>query len=221
MEALYCIFEGFWFSLDELIMTSLFHFEDKVHRRNLTRAESIPLLFPRLLCQVLEHLGFPIEPNLEHRRDCEAIFTVNRWQILPRAHSLPPQDLAEDEPADDHPVEARSSPPVPIEEPKIPASTAPAVTAPLPTSPASSTPSVPPAPLESTGPCTSAPPLQHISISPRNFLAIMDAVRTFSATSASFAAAHTTLAERMTRTEVVVAQTIALLAQNHAILMHI
>ena len=63
-------------------MTSLFHFEDKVHRRNLTGAESIPLLFPRLLCQVLEHLGFPTEPRLEHRRDCEAIFTINRWQIF-------------------------------------------------------------------------------------------------------------------------------------------
>ena len=49
LEALYRISKGFWFSLAELIMTSLFHFEDKVHRRNLCRAESIPLLFPRLL----------------------------------------------------------------------------------------------------------------------------------------------------------------------------
>ena len=62
MEALYRISEGFWFSPAKLIMTSLFHFEDKVHRRNLTRAESIPLLFLRLLCQVLEHLGFSAEP---------------------------------------------------------------------------------------------------------------------------------------------------------------
>ena len=36
LEALYRISEGFWFSLAELVMTSLFHFEDKVHRRNLT-----------------------------------------------------------------------------------------------------------------------------------------------------------------------------------------
>ena len=60
-------------------MTFLFHFEDKVHLKNLSRAESIPLLFPRLLSQVLEHLGFPAEPRLEHRRDCEAIFTVDKW----------------------------------------------------------------------------------------------------------------------------------------------
>ena len=106
MEALYHISEGFWFSPTELIMTSLFHFEDKVHHRNLTRSESMLLLFSRLLCQVLVHLGFPTKPRLEHRQDCEAIFTVNKWQILPHAHNLPPQDLAEDEPEDDHPVEA-------------------------------------------------------------------------------------------------------------------
>ena len=60
-------------------MTSLFHFEDKVHHKNLTQAESTPLLFPRLLCQVLEHIGFPDEPRIESRRDCEVVLTVNRW----------------------------------------------------------------------------------------------------------------------------------------------
>ena len=35
LEALYRISEGFWFSPAELIMTSLFHFEDKVHRKSL------------------------------------------------------------------------------------------------------------------------------------------------------------------------------------------
>ena len=70
LEALYRISEGFWFSPAEILMTALFHFKDKVHRRNLTRAEAIPLLFPRLLCQILEHLGFPEEPRLERRRVC-------------------------------------------------------------------------------------------------------------------------------------------------------
>ena len=50
LEALYRISEGFWFNLAELIMTSLFHFKDKVHRKSLPRAESTPLLFLRLLC---------------------------------------------------------------------------------------------------------------------------------------------------------------------------
>ena len=49
LEALYRISEGFWFSPSELVMTSLLHFEDKVHRKGLARAESLPLLMPRLL----------------------------------------------------------------------------------------------------------------------------------------------------------------------------
>ena len=50
LEALYRISEGFWFSPAELIMTSLFYFEDRVHHRSLPRSEFMPLLFPRLLC---------------------------------------------------------------------------------------------------------------------------------------------------------------------------
>ena len=49
-------------------MTSLFHFKEKIHRKNLTKAEAIPLLFSWLLSQVLEHLGFPVEPYLECHR---------------------------------------------------------------------------------------------------------------------------------------------------------
>ena len=40
-------------------MTTLLHFEEKVHRKDLARAEAIPLLMSRFLFQVLEHLGFP------------------------------------------------------------------------------------------------------------------------------------------------------------------
>ena len=77
-------------------MTFLFHFEDKVHRRGLSRSESTPLLFPRLLCQVLEHMGFPDEPRLERRRNSAANLTVNRWRLLPRSVPLPAEDrLAE------------------------------------------------------------------------------------------------------------------------------
>ena len=42
LEALYRISEGYWFSPSELVMTSLLHFEDKVHRKGLARAESLP-----------------------------------------------------------------------------------------------------------------------------------------------------------------------------------
>ena len=70
LEVLYRISEGYWFSPTELIMTSLFYFEDRVHRRSLVRAESLPKLFPHLLCQVLKHIGFPVEPRIERRRSC-------------------------------------------------------------------------------------------------------------------------------------------------------
>ena len=59
-------------------MTSFFHFEDKVHHNSLPRVEFMPLLFPRLLFQVLEHIDFPDEPRLDCRRDYEASLTVDR-----------------------------------------------------------------------------------------------------------------------------------------------
>ena len=46
-------------------MITLLHFEEKVHRKDLIREEGIPLLMPRLICQVLEHMGFPEEPRIE------------------------------------------------------------------------------------------------------------------------------------------------------------
>ena len=46
-------------------MTALLHFEEKVHRKDLAWAEAFPLLMPRLLSQVLEHLRSPEEPRIE------------------------------------------------------------------------------------------------------------------------------------------------------------
>ncbi|KAL6343115.1 hypothetical protein AAG906_018953 [Vitis piasezkii] len=39
----------------------------------------IPLLFPRLLCQTLEHLGYPPDPQLERKRICREVFTLDKW----------------------------------------------------------------------------------------------------------------------------------------------
>ena len=86
-------------------MMALFHFEDRVHRQSLPRAESTSLLFSRLLCQVIEHIEFPDEPRLERRRGCEATLTVDRWQAMPRAFHLPPPGLDEDQPAAEIPLE--------------------------------------------------------------------------------------------------------------------
>ncbi|RVW83880.1 hypothetical protein CK203_042120 [Vitis vinifera] len=49
LEALFRISEGYYFGPHHLIMTSLLHFEEKVHQKKLQRADGIPLLFPRLL----------------------------------------------------------------------------------------------------------------------------------------------------------------------------
>ena len=76
LEALYRISERYWFSPSELVMTSLMHFEEKVHRKGLVQAESLPLLMPRLLCQVLEHLGFPEEPRIEMRVRCPLVLSM-------------------------------------------------------------------------------------------------------------------------------------------------
>ena len=70
-------------------MTSLFHFEEKIHKKHPNRAETIPRLFSRLLSHVLEHLGFPTEPHQERLWVCEATFTIEKWQFMPEAPHFP------------------------------------------------------------------------------------------------------------------------------------
>ena len=228
LEVLYRISEGYRFSPAELIMTSLFYFEDRVHHRSLPRTESMPLLFPQFLCQVLEHIGFPAEPRLESHHGCEATLTIDRWRARPRAFHLPPPGSDEDEPANDSPrgdlspiAEHIGEPPSLASSVPPPVSSAPPTTVPV--APASVPQALMPfAPPEPSGPMptawsdiagssTSAPPLQYITLSATDFLALMETVHTFSATTTSFAAYQATLAERMTRTEASVAQIQAIL----------
>ena len=95
LEALYRISEGFWLSPFELVMTSLMHSEDKVHRKDLARAESLPLLMPRLLLHVLEHMGFPAEPRIEMRVRCPLVLSVERVMTMPIYFHLRRQDQEE------------------------------------------------------------------------------------------------------------------------------
>ena len=76
-------------------MTALLHFEDKVHRKGHARAESIPLLMPRLLCQVLEHLGFPKEPRIERRFRFPQVLSMERAMVMPISFLLQQQDQEE------------------------------------------------------------------------------------------------------------------------------
>ena len=84
-------------------MAALLHFEEKVHRKRLQRADHIPLLFPRLLCHILEHMGYPTEPHLDRHHHCREHFTLDKWTHL-AGYSVPiakpPQ--AEKAPQDEH-----------------------------------------------------------------------------------------------------------------------
>ncbi|RVW12577.1 hypothetical protein CK203_106349 [Vitis vinifera] len=82
LDALFRISEGFYFGPHHLIMAALLYFKKKVHRKKLQRADTIPLLFPRLLCHILEHMGYPTEPYLERRHHCREHFTLDQWTQL-------------------------------------------------------------------------------------------------------------------------------------------
>ena len=122
-------------------MTALLHFEDKVHRKGLARAEGLPLLMSQLLSQVLEHLGFPEEPCIERRIRCPQVLSMERSLTMPISFLLQQQDqeevpneVAEDPPREDDPVPEveveverslvpDSSPPSPPPPPSAPAPT--------------------------------------------------------------------------------------------------
>ena len=104
-------------------MTSLMHFEEKVHRKGLVRADSLPLLMPRLLCQVLEHMGFPEEPRIEMRVRCPLVLSMERVMAMPISFILQQQDQEE----------------VPAPEPKVERSPVPHVSPPSPHPHATST----------------------------------------------------------------------------------
>ena len=76
-------------------MTSLMHFQEKVHRKGLVRAESLLLLMPRLLSHVLEHLGFPEEPRIERRVRCPLVLSLERMMTMPVSFLLRQQDQEE------------------------------------------------------------------------------------------------------------------------------
>ena len=188
-------------------MLALFHFEEKVHRKNLSRVEAIPLLFPRLLSYVLEHLGFPIELHHEHRRDCEATFTLEKWQFVAGDLPLPACPVAEEDqqevpPEVQHPPPAPPTPAQDSHNPVLPAYPP----LPMPSTSAPAAPSPPPTPTTQAGLSTSAPPTEFVHIFTQHFLAIMTIVQNFAATSQTFAVAHIVMAHRMTCAKAILAQ---------------
>ena len=198
LEALYRISEGFWFSPAEFVMTSLLHFEEKVHRKGLARAESLPLLMPRLLSQVLEHLGFPEEPRIERRISSTQVLSTKRSLYMPISFILQQDEEAANDAAEDP---SREEDPVPEMEVEVERS-------PVPDSSPPSPPPTAPAPTDTAGPSypTQQSP-EHIHVSSRELAAVMDAVCVLATT-------QTSLDQRVARVEVT-------LAQSHAMLLRI
>ena len=184
-------------------MTALLHFEEKVHRKGLTRAEAIPLLMLRLLCHVLDHLGFPGEPRIERRQSCPTIVSLEWTLSMPLSLLFHQQEAVMDDYAENLPRGEQPVPLVEVERTSVPNSSPPV------------SPPIAPAPPETAGPSsTSQQPSEHILITSRDLLVVMDSIRTCAATSASLTASQTALAERMARAEVT-------LVQNQAILLQI
>ena len=169
LEALYQISEGYWFSSSELVMTSLMHFEDKVHRKGLAQAESLPLLMPRLLCQVLEHLGFPEEPRIEMRVRCPQVLSMERAMVILISFILQQQDQEEvPVPEADHSHRGGSQ----ASEPEMERSPVPDRSPPSPTLPTSAA-----VPADTPSPSfTSQHSPEYVHASSREIAGVMEAV---------------------------------------------
>ena len=159
-------------------MIALLHFEDKVHCKGLARAESLPLLMPRLLCQVLEHLGFPEEPRIEMRVRCPQVLSMERAMVMPISFLLQPQDQEEvpdPEPEDSHRDDIHN-PEVEVERRPIPD-----MSPPSPPPHATAT-----APADTPGPSyTTQHSPEHIHVSSRELAAVMDVVCSLATTQAA------------------------------------
>ena len=175
LEALYQISEGYWFSPSEMVMTSLLHFEDKVHLKGLDRAESLPLLMPRLLCQVLEHLGFLEEPRIEMRVRCPQVLSMERAMVMPISFILQQQDQEEvPVPEAEHSHQGGNH----ASEPEMERSPVPDRSPPSPTLPTSAA-----APADTPGPSfTSQHSSEYVHASSREIAGVMDAICSLAAT---------------------------------------
>ena len=154
----------------------------------------------RLLSQVLKYLGFPEEPHIERRISCTQVLSTDRSLYMPISIILQQQeqeeaagDVAEDP--------SRGEDPVPEMEVEVERS-------PVPDSSPPSPPPTAPAPADTAGPSyTAQQSPEHIHVSSRELVAVMDAVRALATTQAS-------LDQWVARVEVT-------LAQSHAMLLRI
>ena len=176
-------------------MTSLMHFEDKVHCKGLARAESLPLLMPRLLCQVLKHMGFLEEPRIEMRVRCPQVLSMERVMVMPISFILQQQDQEElSIPEAEHSHRGGSH----ASEPEMERSTVPDRSPPSPTLPTSVA-----APVDTPGPSfTSQHSPEYVHANSREIAGVMDVICSLAATQAAqdqrLAHCHSMLQQIMT-----------------------
>ena len=168
-------------------MTSLLHFEDKVHSKGLDRAESLPLLMPRLLSQVLEHLGFLEEPRIERRIRCPQVLSMERAMVMPISFLLQQRD--QEEVPDVEPEESQRrgdhAPEIRMERSPVPYSSP----------PSSPPPGLATAPADTPGlSYTAQHSPEYVHVSTRELAGVMDAVCSLASTQAS-------MDQRLTRAE--------------------
>ena len=190
-------------------MTALLHFKDKVHRKGLARAESLPLLMQRLLSQVLEHLGFPEEPRIERRIRCPQVLTMERAMVMPISFLLQQQDQEEvpDEEAEDS--QRRDDPALEVEMERSPV---PDISPPSPPPHASAI-----APADTPGPSyTAQHSPEYVHVSTRELVGVMDVVCSLASTQAS-------MDQRLTRVETTIehCHTMLLQIMSHLGLPHV
>ena len=157
-------------------MTSLLNFEERVHRKDLARVETFPLLMPRLLSRVLEHLGCPEEPHIERWISCTQVLSTERFlymsiSIILQQPEEAADDVAEDPPRGEHPVLEME---VEVERSPVPDSSSPA---PPPTAPALTYTASPSYTVQQSP--------KHIHVSYRELAAVMDVVCERATTQAS------------------------------------
>ena len=190
-------------------MTALLHFEDKVHRKGLARAESIPLLMSRLLCQVLKHLGFPEEPRIEWRFRCPQVLYMERAMVMPISFLLQQQDheeVPDPEAEDSHRRDSHAF------EPEMERSPLPDISPPSHPPPASAT-----ALADTPGPSyTAQHSPEYVHVSTRELAGVMNVVCSLASTQAS-------MDQRLTRAETTLEQCHTMLSQimSHLGLPHV
>ncbi|RVW36266.1 hypothetical protein CK203_103022 [Vitis vinifera] len=117
LEALYRISEGFFFGPHHLIMAALLYFEEKSIRTSCSELMSFLYCSPDCY--------YPTEPQLERKRICREIFTLDKWTNMTAYSVEPGAPAGVEQPEEPQPIETPTdtralAPAVPYADPTTP-----------------------------------------------------------------------------------------------------